>query len=65
MPPLALVAFRSKAVVLLILIHYLLLLPLISGDFVFDACFVVQYIVSFLAGEEGAGWFIKSPFSVM
>ena len=57
MPPLASVAFHSKAVFLSMLIHYLLFLSLVCGSYVFDPCFVVQYIVSFLAGEERAGCF--------
>ena len=47
--PVAPAAVRSKSVVLLLLIHYLLLLPLFCVvDFYFGPCFVVQYLVSFL-----------------
>ena len=47
-PLVALAAVHSKAVVLLLLIHCLLLLPLFCGGFVFGPCFVVQYLVSFI-----------------
>ena len=52
-------AVRSEAVVLLLLIHYLLLLQIVCGDFVFGPCFAVYYLVSFLVlqssrwGREG------------
>ena len=38
----------SMAVVLLLLIHCVLMLPLCGGS-VFVPCFVMQYLVSFLA----------------
>ena len=41
-------AVRSKVVVLLLLIHCILLLPLFYGGSVFGACFVMQYLVSFM-----------------
>ena len=46
MPPVASVDVRSKMVVLLLLIHYLLLLSFYVS-FLFGPCFVMQYLVSF------------------
>ena len=46
-PAIYMVLRRSMAGVLLLLVHYLLLLPLFCGD-LHGPCFVMQYIVSFL-----------------
>ena len=48
LPPVALTAFCSKAVVLFLLIHCLLLLPLLVGVLCLVLGFVMQYLVSFL-----------------
>ena len=45
--PVASTAFHSRAVVLLLLIHCILLLTLFYGGSVFGTCFVMQYLVSF------------------
>ena len=52
-PPIS--AEQSKAVVLLLLMHCLLLPPLFCGGFMVGPCFVVHYLVYFcnhLAGRE-------------
>ena len=61
-------AVCSKAIILLLFIHWLLLLPLFVF-FLLVLCFLVQYFVSFLvlqsfclAGEERAGCFIFVVF---
>ena len=45
---LALAAVRSKAVVVLLFPHCLLLLPLFVGVFWFGACFIMLYLKSLL-----------------
>ena len=42
-PLVAQAAVRSKAVILLLLIHCLLLLPLFAGGLVLN-CFIIQYL---------------------
>ena len=60
-------AVRSKAVVLLLLIHCLLLLSVIvCGGSVFVPCFVILFLMSFhfcnhLDGEERDGCFTLIP----
>ena len=47
-PPVASVAVRSKAVVLLLLIYCLMYLPLLVGGSVFGLRFGIHYFMSFL-----------------
>ena len=53
-------AFRSRAVVLLFLIHCLLLQPLVV-KIVFGICFVMQYIESVLV-QQSISWMASVEF---
>ena len=44
----ALAVDRSKVVILLLLIHFLLVPPIMCGGFMLDPCLVIQLLVSFL-----------------
>ena len=46
-------AIRSMAVVLLLLIHCFMLFSLVCGGSVFDLCFVLHCLVTFLALASG------------
>ena len=62
-------AVCPKVVVLLLLIHFLLWLPLIYGDFVIVLCFVVLYLASFLVLQssrwEKESWWLYFNFLFM
>ena len=61
-PPVASAAVHSKAVVLLLFIHCLLLLRLFVGGLVLGLSFVLQYLVSFLvlqsSGRGRESWLL-------